>query len=439
MNIVEAIKGDVNNELLSALAAANNETLDKTNITINTSTVSLLLAFMKRASTESGLNLLHNLSNSGNFSIHNPSDSIFPGDKINKLSDEGNALISKIIPDKKSPLITFVSSFSGVRNTTANRTNGLVTLMILNKLKQITASKSLDLAGLAELFADQKDFIVDSAPKNLIEKLSQHIGLGNLISLGSSIITTSATLNTKNEREKQKSTESQSNYTQNEVNENSSNKLKNWLIPGIFGLLLLGFAGYYFYNQNISESDSSQITADTLVNINDTIKIDSVKSPLSDSTKAINVTSDTLVVEMEETNLPNGQKITLEKENLDGKMFAFLNDTTKTRAKVLVSSIPSFNGTNGSISTESSTLFANIGSIMKAYPQSRLKITVNEYAENDSTRNQTSSNKKAFSIKRILLNSGIQSFRIDAVGSLKPGQSTEALKAKEVELLVMKK
>ncbi len=439
MNIVEAIKEDVNSDLLAALAAANSETVEKTNTTVNTSIVSLLLAFMKRASTESGLNLLHNLSSSGSFSIHNPSDSIFPGDKINKLSDEGNALISKIIPDKKSPLITFVSSFSGVRNTTANRTNGLVTLMILNKLKQITASKSLDLAGLAELFADQKDFIVDSAPKNLIEKLSQHIGLGNLISLGSSIISTSTTLSSKNEREKQKSTENQNAYSNTETNSNSGgSSLKNWLIPGIFGLLLLGFAGYYFYNQTNSAAELETTPADSIVNINDTIKIDSLKPVAVDSNSLKAATSDTLVVEMEETTLPNGQKITLEKANLDGKLYSFLTDTSKTRTKVLVSSIPTFGA--GKILPEPSKIYSNIGSIMAAFPQSRLKITVNEYnAAQDSTISQTGANKKAFSIKRVLLNSGIQSFRVDAVGSQKIGLATEAQKAKEVELLVMKK
>jgi hypothetical protein len=112
MNIAESIKENINNELVNSLANANSETIEKTRLTLDTSITSLLLAFMKRASTETGLHLLYNLAKDGNYSIQNNNETIFANDKINKLSDEGNALISKIIPDKKSPLITFVSSYA---------------------------------------------------------------------------------------------------------------------------------------------------------------------------------------------------------------------------------------------------------------------------------------------------------------------------------------
>jgi hypothetical protein len=442
MNIVESIKEDINPELMSALAAANNESIEKTAITVETSITSLLLAFMKRASTETGLHLLHSLTNVGNFSIHNPMDSIFPNDKINKLADEGNALISKIIPDKKSPLITFVSSYSGVRNAAANRTNGIVTLMILNKLKQVSASKSLDLGGLAELFADQKDFMIDNAPKNLIEKLSQHIGLGNLISLGSSIITTSATLNTKNERDKQKkAVENAAKYTaaENQSTESSFN-MKNWIIPSIFGLLILGVLGYYAYNQfyNTDNNDDVVPVKDSLINIKDTLKVDSLKLTKPDS-NIVAAGSDTILVEMEEATLPNGQKITIEKSGFPIEIINFLNDSTKYNTRKLVSNKAIFNGQGTEINAEASENFGQIGKILKAYPQSRLKITAKDYVGNDSTNTGKNANKKAFALKKILLDNGILPLRVDAVGAVSRNIGTDALRAKEVELIIMKK
>ncbi len=436
MNIVESIKEDINQDLMSSLAAANGETVEKTTITVETSIISLLLAFMKRASTESGLHLLHTLTNSGNFSLHSAIDSIFPNDKINKLADEGNALISKIIPDKKSPLITFVSSYSGVRNNSANRTNGIVTLLILNKLKQVSTSKSLDLAGLAELFADQKDFLIENAPKNLIEKLSQHIGLGNLIILGSSIITTSTSLSNKNE--KQKSTESHATYSSSDSqNKSGGFNLKNWLIPSIFGLILLGAAGFYFYNQIDDKADQEINPSDSLVDIN-SIKIDSLKPKMLDSAP-LNVTGDTLLVEMEEQILPNGQKLILEKGNLDFSVLNFLTDSTKFNTRNLVSSRPTFKNSGIVVLNDPSQVFSNIGAIMKAFPLSRLKITVTDYVGSDSTYSQTFTNKKAFSLKKILMNGGIQPIRIDAIGKVNRITSKESLRAKEVELIIMKK
>ena len=438
MNIVESIKEDINSELTNALASANNETVEKTKNTIETSVTSILLAFMKRASTETGLHLLHNLTTTANFGLNQPFDTIFPSEKINKYADEGNALISKIIPDKKSPLITFVSSYSGVRNAAANRTNGIVTLLILNKLKEVSAKKSLELGGLAELFADQKDYLIESAPKNLIEKLSQHIGLGNLISLGSSIITTSASLNTKTEREKLKSLENnQRNSVTETQNTGQGFNAKNWIIPGIFGLLILGLAGYYAYTEYYSTNTPEEnLPKDTLVNINN-LKIDSLKPKLTDS--LTNIGNDTLVIEMEETTLPNGQKISIEKNNLAGQVLSFLNDTTKTNIKNISSQYASFGNTGQDVIADQTENYTNIGKILKAYPQARIKVTVNDFAANDSTFNDKRATKRAFAIKRIFMNNGIEPIRIDAVGKVKNTSPTAAQKAKEVELVVMKK
>lgn len=437
MNIVESIKEDINSELMSALAVANSETVEKTKITVDTSLTSLLLAFMKRASTETGLHLLHNLTNAGNFSLHNPMDSIFPSDKINKLADEGNALISKIIPDKKSPLITFVSSYSGVRNAAANRANGIVTLLILNKLKQVTTSKSLDLGGLAELFADQKDYLIENTPKSLIEKLSQHIGLGNLISLGSSIISTSATLSSKNDKEKQKTAETNTRYTSNDTIPTSSGfNIKNWIIPGVFGLVILGLVGYYFYTQKYNtDNETETAVTDSLVNINDTTKVDS--SAIGAKSVA---SSDTLVVEMEEQTLPDGQKLTLEKGNLAYSVFSFLADTTtQTKTKTIISSSPSFSNTGIDLLADQSETYDNIGKIMKAFDQSQVRVVVNQYMSSDSTSGSKTANRKAFSIKKALMKYGIQPNRIDAIGKLNNSSINESLRAKEVVITVMKK
>jgi Bacterial protein of unknown function (DUF937) len=440
MNIVESIKEDINSELMSALAVANSETVEKTKITVDTSLTSVLLAFMKRASTETGLHLLHNLTNAGNFSIHNPMDSIFPSDKINKLADEGNALISKIIPDKKSPLITFVSSYSGVRNAAANRANGIVTLLILNKLKQVTASKSLDLGGLAELFADQKDYLIENAPKSLIEKLSQHIGLGNLISLGSSIITTSASLSSKNDREKQKAAEINTKYASTETIPTSGGfEMKNWIIPGVFGLIILGLVGYYIYTQKYnSDTETETAVTDSLVNINDTTKVDSTANG-SNSVKPVS-SSDTLVVEMEEQTLPDGQKLTLEKGNLAYDVYNFLADTSaKFRTKTITSTSPSFGNSGIDLLADQSETYDNIGKIMKAYDQSQVRVVVNQYTSSDSTSDSKTANRKAFSIKKAIMKYGIQPNRIDAMGKLNNTAGSESLRAKEVVITVMKK
>ncbi len=430
MNIVESIKEDINADLINNLALANSETVEKTNLTVETSITSLLLAFMKRASTETGLHLLHTLAKDGNFSLQSPTENIFVNDKINKLSDEGNALISKIIPDKKSPLITFVSSYSGVRNATANRTNGVVTLLILNKLKEVSASKGLDLAGLAELFADQKDFLIENAPKPLIEKLSQHIGLGNLISLGSSIITTSASLHTKNiERDKNKSNENTPKYSNSDSQSTGSGfNLKNWIIPILFLLAIIaGGAGYYFWQLNNSDDQDLLQKKDTLININDTLKT------TLDSTK-IKAKSDTLVVEMEEQFLPNGQKVTLEKGSLGYQIFTFLTDSSRVNSKKINVQNPNF-GSGIEIVPEKIESFNEIGKLMKAFPSSGIRVTVNSAVSNDSTSSEKMATKRAFSIKKLIMNAGIQSIRIDAVGK----QAVSNDSQNEVELTIMKK
>jgi outer membrane protein OmpA-like peptidoglycan-associated protein len=442
MNIVDSIKQEITAELINTLATANNETVEKTSLTLDTSITSILLAFMKRASTETGLHLLYKMTKEDNFSLKKPLDQNLGIDRINKASDEGNALISKIIPDKKSPLITFVSSFSGVRNATANRTNGIAILLILNKLKEESISKSLEIGGLAELFADQKDHLLESAPKKLIERLSQHIGLGNLISLGSSIISTSTTLSIKNDRDQQKTLEENSKYTNQESPSPSSgdSKIKNWIIPAVFGLLVLAAAGYYYFTQVASqeETDESISAQDSIVNTTKALAIDSLKKINSDTTAKIAPT-DTLVIEQEEYQLPDGQKILLEKGNIDTEVAKFLADTTKATRKSIVTSSATFTGAGTEIIPEKAEKFNNIGKIMKAYPSSGIKITVNTYNINDSTFSDKTGNKRAFALKKLIMNNGIQTLRIDALGKPHQSSNSDNLKAKEVELVIMKK
>ncbi len=420
-------------ELKQSLATVNSETPDKIENAMDAAFHALLLSMLKRASNESGLSVIYKVAKEGNYGAQNLPSSIFINDNINKIADEGNSLISKIIPDKKSPLITLTSSYSGVRNASSNRILGVMMILIMNKLKEQILQKNLDLNGFAELMVDQKDHIVEKGPSALISKISSQIGLGNLVNLSHNIISSGGAVNSKNlSNEHQKATEPEPRLTSEGSSEGG---FKNWIIPAIFGLGVLLFGGYYWYTNHYIKKDGDEMASDTLVNINaDSLKLDSTKAPID--TLAVRTQTDTVVVEVNEIQLPNGQKIALENESLPLQVYNFLTDTTKANSKKI--SVPSPIFSNGTtLEADMETNINQIGDILKGFTGSGVRVAARTFGTLDSTSSDRLAIQRALAIKKILTTKGVPPIRVDAVGKML--SNAEKGKTSELELTILKK
>jgi OmpA-OmpF porin, OOP family len=439
MNFLKTIQEELKSEVVSSLARENNEQTDRMHIAISTANTSVFLAFMKRASAESGLNLIYNIVKKGDFKTAKQISSGLTSNEteiLKKMSDEGNAQISQIIPDKKSPLVTIISRFSGVKNATATMQMGFASSLILNKLNEEVNKQNLDVQGLAALFADQKDHIIEDTPKELMSRLSNQIVIGGIMGLGNSIINTSASISHKSsEKVNIESNKNESDFNIN--TEDNKPKLKNWIIPGLFLLLLAGAVGYYYYLNNVKESEIEAVALkDTLVVIPQAsdslnkLKVDSI-AKIGDTK-----TGDTLVVELEEITLPNNQKISIEKGSPAHGIFTFLSDTSSNLSKKITTNSLGYDNSTDQLAEGVQENIDNIGKIMRAYSSSRLKITSFQNPAGDSTVSSLKAAKNALVIKKLILLTGVQNNRIDASGAL---TSKTGKAAKELNVLIFKK
>jgi hypothetical protein len=433
MNIIESIKSEMSPELRQSLATVNGESGDKTNNATDAALTAIILSMLKRSSNETGISVIYKTAKEGNFGSQNLPSSIFINDNINKIADEGNSLISKIIPDKKSPLITLTSSYSGVRNASSNRILGVMMVLIMNKLKELISSQNLDHSGLAEIMVDQKDYIVKNIPEALVSKISGQIGLGNLINLSHNIISSGSATASKasNNQEHTQSYDTDSH----QENTESRGGIKNWIIPTIFGAIVLAFVGYYLYTNQTSQNNDDTNAADSLVNINnDSLKLDSTKTAID--TLAVSTQSDTVTIEIDEVQLPNGQKITLEKESLSAKVYTFLTDTSKANTKKISIKEPFF--TKGAeLDALKAEEISNIGKILKGFTGSGIRVAARTFGESDSTATDRPAIQRALAIKKILTTQGVPAIRVDAVGKMLA--NSEKGKTAELEFTVLKK
>jgi outer membrane protein OmpA-like peptidoglycan-associated protein len=433
MNIIETIKGEMNADLKQSLATVNSESIEKTENAIDAASYAVMLSLLKRSAQESGLAFLYKITKEGNYGANNLPSSIFVNDNINKIADEGNSLISKLIPDKKSPLITLTSSYSGVRNASSNRILGVMMVLIMNKIKEQIVSKNLDSNGLAELLVDQKDHIIEQAPTALISKISGQIGLGNLVNLSHNIINSGGAVNTKMQSEDNKTqTDNESRYTNNETN---SGGFKNWIIPAIFGGLVLLAGGYYWYSNFYNNNSSTNPQPDSLVTIpTDSLKLDSTKAPKD--TLTVQTKTDTVVVELSEITLPNGQKLSLESNSLSAQVQAFLADTSKANTKKIAFSGEAFS-TGTTLEASANEQLNTVGQILKAYTGSGIKVAARTFGTLDSTASDRPAIQRALAIKKLLVSQGVPTIRVDAVGRMLA--NSERGRTPELELTIMKK
>lgn len=449
-NVVTQIKSECEGEIANQMSIALNEPIDRIKLAIEGSATGVFLAYLKRATSESGLYLLFNIVNDKEnpFSkIHHEKISV---DKWIRLADEGNSLMSKIIPDKKSPLITFLSSHAGVKNISSNKINGFTNLLILNKLRDAIGDTQNDLGPLAEFFNVNKDDLTENGPQKMITKLVQILGLGNYLNINKNVLTPTPIKNSKAEVEKTKKTEAAKIRKEENNYQTETTGGKNWLIPAIFvGVLALGILAY-FVNQNkeqlFGKSDTLKDTLTTIATKTDTLtnilqdsltitKQDSIN--LADSLSKITANSQVLDIK-----LPDGQKISLNEGDIDQQVFTFVNDSSNTSNKAnFTTKSQQFNISNNFPKTENITWLNNLASIMKAFPSSRLKIQVNNYiVDSDSTfNNKSNANKMAYNLKRIFLNKGINDIRIDPVGKTINTKPTKDQLNKQVEITYFKK
>ena len=311
-----------------------------------------------------------------------------------------NSLISTVLTaifgDKVGDIANAVSTFSGVNNSTTSSLLNMVTGATLGSVGKYAADNNIGASGITSLLKDQKEVVSSLLPAGL--SLAS-LGVGNMFGAqDAEKVTVTSYDQPKVEVNRGGDTHS---HPTPDNNNNEGGSIWKWLLP----LLLLGLAGWFLWNNYNKDKTEEVVTTD-----NTEMVADSTADMVNDSAMMV-----TPVKEVTDIDL-NGKMIKGYANGMEASMITFLkSDSYKNAAddEALKQNWYDFDNVNFKIgsATEleagSEGQIQNLAAILKAYPDTKIKIGGYTDMTGDAAKNKALSQQRADFIKSELGKLGV--------------------------------
>ncbi len=407
LNLIDLIKGQLGAALVSQVATRVGESESAVAKAMGGFLPAVLGGFANKAQDEQVLDVVENR------------------DAVELLSNllngtQDNALINQasgsIFGDKTEALIQAVSSFSKVGNEASKNILNIVMGAVLGSLGKYTKDHQLDRNGISALLQEQKGFLASVMPEGLV--------LGNTVNEPTAGIDADRIKVTSVDAP-QKEAESLMSQSVNQKEEGMGGMFLKWLVP----LILLLAAGYFLFQQYNTEQNPVEMA------MKDSISI----SPEADTLA--------LTKNIKEIDL-NGNKI--QGYEMESQVIDFLKSDAYTKAtddEALKNTWFTFDNVNFKMasSTEleagSESQIQNLATILKAYPEAKIKIGGYTDKTGDAAANKKLSHERANFIKSELTRMGVGAQVVGAEGygsefATVPAEASNAERAKDRKMAV---
>jgi outer membrane protein OmpA-like peptidoglycan-associated protein len=386
-NLLEVVKGQFNNELISKAASLLGENENGVTKAISGIVPSVLSGIIAKGTSGSNgaeevLNVAKTTSNGGLFS--NLSGLLGNGDLLSK----GAGLLKGLLGEKTSAIVTAISSFAGIKSSSADSLMSMAAPIVLSSVGKHATENNLSSGGLMDMFNSQKSTILSALPSGLSSIFSL-LGVDKVANIASLSGTNTKASVTKIHEYTEKKTAGIS-----------------WLLP----LLLLAAAGilawwFLLGGKQGCAGKKTEAGDTTAVHTNggasEGVNTDGSATAILVG-KVDTATGDFIydLGKMITIDLPNnGGKLEVGENSTEAKLVAFLNDGSKA-----VDTIKGnwFEFTNVKFKTGSSTIteesleqIKNMILIAKSYPTAQFKL--GGYTDNtgDAAKNVVLSQKRA--------------------------------------------
>lgn len=397
MNLLTYLDEYLTADVVDHAAEFVNERPDKTRTALDALNSVLLAGFIKRCSNEIGANLLFNTIQKGKYdqaSTGELATLLRNREEANAFITKGSNTISQLMPDKRSPITVLVSSYARVRNSSATTLLGLVTPLFMETLDRQVKTRNLDAAGLAAMLVDQKEYLIEHTPADLLDRMRATLGIDNSSMMGYSAPAVSA-------RESRAS----GRHEPVELDYRTRKPLPWGAILG--GLIAVGLAvgGYWLWQnygdqwqasrQNEEITDSTALLNASLGTSTDSL---SVPSPVSPSASA------------------TGTAVTTGPNSVPAQMSAYLADPAAEAGRAFAMTTLTFDPATNALTDESARQVAEVGKLLKTYPNVQLKIT----GVTGTAALKPVAFQRANAVKMALVRDGIDLIRLDAVSLVRP-------------------
>jgi len=385
MNLFESFDEIVNDEFIEKFKSYTSTTHGDLNVTVKGIFYTLLAGMIRKTYSDMSAGMLFNQIEENSKRVNLPANlaSIFSQESVlKKIEKDGSKIISQVFPAYKSPLLSMISTYSGVSKATTTTASDIVANVIISLFKKDMESGKWDKEQMVSLLRQHHEPLLNAIPEPLLEKMIPSLGLHELMTVRPYVAKKEkAETGSKNREE----TIAPVDYPDAVTESSSSN---GWLIGILIGILVIGGGLYYYYTQNgnlnfFTKKEVPVESVDSLAEegivTDSTAAVGSVEPQpaLSDDFGAFK----TYILNRSE---PAGKEFDL-------KSVRFVADSV-------------------SLQPSSFAVVDSIGGLMKNNPRLQIKITAFS-----GSGEKAFNNKRAFFVKRILTGKGVESIRIDAV------------------------
>lgn len=416
MNLFDTLNEALTDEVVSKIAKLSEEEPEKTRKALDGVFYTLIAGLVRRTGSMMSVSMLFNQIQKGNQGgelIGDVMSYLNKKDKLDNILKMGDGLISQIFPAYKSPLVSMIGTYAGIKKNSSTMYSSLAAPMLVDAVSKEINTNKLDVEGLITFLTDHHEPLFKLVPEELLEKMIPQLGLQELLSpkfatakkvvsgkpvsiKGKSIVPTEETSTSKNV----------ASSAAHEEEETSSSPIPiKTLLIGLLGAAAIA-GGVYWY-MNFYKPSQSESTGEELVVDSTAIQPDTITKAIVDSVAV----KDSLATATTTPSLASTEQFSTFSAGLN----TYLVDKTKPVGQVFPMTNVAFVKGSQALDSESNLIIDELTDLMIKYPRMQIQI---QGHSNDAVGmdNKTMATKRAFAIKKKLLVKGIVETRIDAIG-----------------------
>lgn len=407
MNLFEQFDDIITEEVAGKIASVSNDTSNNALKSLKGIYYTLVAGLIRRGNSTMSSNMLFNqIERNGKKGelVANMSSYITNKNKFELLTHEGNKLLSQVFPAFKSPLISMVGTYADTPKPAAVAYSGLLASFLVDLLDEKIVNEKLNTDSFTEFLRQHHLPLLNDSPEGLLEVMIPALGLQELRNVKSySSKRQTATTPTRNEEEE----ENASSTYDSEPNYDDLSPKKPFSVVAILGIAValvgIGVFAWWYFTQREAKVEETAVATEV------------VEEP--------QVVKDTTLAVVDSTAIQLAAGAESEYTSFGQGLMTYLNDSSAVAGKVFpIDQVQFLNGTT-TLDPSSMLIIDELSEIISG--NSQIQIRIMGY---DVSGNNTTASKRAYAIKRELLNRGGDNNRIDAGGTTTPGKNAVSVK-----------
>ena len=344
-NLLEAVRSYVSPSLIDRASNQFGESGSSISKGIAALIPTMLAGFISRAERGDGDGLLRDAHEAADSNVLNNLSEL-PETGVGSFLSGGIDRLRGMFGGQSDNIISSVTNFAGIKNTTAQGLLGLLAPLGLGVLGRHARENNLSAGGLTSFLSSQKSAVMSALPAGF--------SLGNLF-------------DGDRERDRDRTTANvgrtenlRTEHVDHHTEKRGGNNWLWWLLlaAGIAALL------WYFTSDGCNRDDVDDDTVATTT------------APVTTDTTTTTTTTTTGTRESTRVRLANGEELNAYRGGVEDQLVACLNDAGCTAGNDRWFDFDNINFETGSarLTSESQQQVANIAAILKAYPNAKIKI-----------------------------------------------------------------